>query len=43
MATHSSFLSGKSHRQRNLVDGRSLGCKESATTEVTEDAHTHCL
>ena len=43
MATHSRFLSGKSGRQRNLVDGRSLGCKESAMTEVSEDARTHCL
>ena len=30
MATHSVFLPGASHGQRNLV-----GCKESGTTQVT--------
>ena len=33
MATHSSILPGKSHRQRSLVGYSPWGCKESDTTE----------
>ena len=33
MATHSVFLSGKSHGQKSLVDYSPWGCKESDTTE----------
>ena len=35
------FLPGKSHEQRSLVGYIPWGCKDSDTTEVTEDAHTH--
>ena len=33
MATHSRFLPGKSHGQRNLAGCSPWGCKESDTTE----------
>ena len=33
MATHSIYLAGESHGQRNLVGHRLQGCKESDTTE----------
>ena len=35
MATHSSILAGKFHRQRSLVDYSPWGRKESDTTEHT--------
>ena len=33
MATHSVFLSGKSHGQRSLMGHSPWGCKESGITE----------
>ena len=41
VATHSIFLSGKCHTQRNLVCCSPWGYKESDTTEGTEHMHTH--
>ena len=38
MATHSSILLGKSHRQRSLVGYNPWDCEES---ERTEHTHTH--
>ena len=35
MTTHSSILSGRTHRQRSLESCSSWGCKESDMTEVT--------
>ena len=40
MATHSSILPGKSHRQKSLVGYSPWGCKESDSTEHTH-THTH--
>ena len=35
------FLPGESHGQKSLTGYSPQGCKESDTTEATEDAHTH--
>ena len=34
------FLPGESHGQRSLVGLQSIGCKESDTTEATEQQHS---
>ena len=41
MATHSVFLSGESHGQRNLAGYSLWGCKELDVTEETEQASMH--
>ena len=38
METHSVFLPGKSHGQRNLAVYSSWGCKQSDLTEHTRDS-----
>ena len=43
MATHSVFLPGESHGQRNLVGYSPWRRKESVTTEATELACMQCL
>ena len=40
MATHSSILTGKFHRQRNLAGYSPRGCKELETTNRLS-MHTH--
>ena len=40
-ATHSNILACKIHGQRTLVGYRSWDFKDSDTTEVTKQAHTH--
>ena len=37
------FLLGESHGQRSLVNYSSWDCKESDTTEVTEDGYTRTI
>ena len=40
MATHSSILAWRIHGQRSLAGYSPRVCKESDTTEATENAHT---
>ena len=42
MATHSSILAWKIHRQRSLVGYSPQGYKEPDAAEMTERARTHC-